>query len=466
MKIFFLTTIIILSVSFIATAQNAGDVSTLSKSQGGQRILNYFAAFNSGDEQKLRTFFEENIAAESLKQRPVEPRLAFQKQVKDNLQAVEIKQVLSITETEAKVLAQAKTGKWVAYSFAFENQPSQKLLGLRLDDTSAPTDKKSPVDNSPLTRPEALKNVEGLFDELSKTDQFSGVVLIAQKDQPLFSKAYGLSDKEANVPNKIDTKFNLGSINKTFTRVAIGQLVQQGKISFDDTLAKFLPDYPNAEAAKKITIRHLITMTSGIGDFYGDKFLATSKQFRKNSDFIPLFAGQPLAFEPGAGNLYSNGGYILLGAVIEKVTGMSYYDYVRENIFKPAGMTETESFETDKLPVNTARGYTERNTKDRIINTSRLAARGSAAGGGYSTAIDLLKFSLCLQSGKLVIPDDNGQPQKEAALGIAGGSDGVNGLLLVSGRTGYTVIILSNYDPPSAEKPGEQVRDLLRRIKE
>ena len=164
-------------------------------------------------------------------------------------------------------------------------------------------------------------------------------------DKPIFEKAYGLANKETNTPNKTDTKFNLGSINKIFTRIAIGQLVQQGKISFDDKLGKYLPDYPNKDAAEKVTIRHLVTMKSGIGDFFGDKFTAMPKdKLRKNSDFIPLFADKPLAFEPGTNEQYSNGGYILLGAIIEKVSGKSYYDYVRENIFKPAGMIEYRFF--------------------------------------------------------------------------------------------------------------------------
>ena len=154
-------------------------------------------------------------------------------------------------------------------------------------------------------------------------------------DKPIFSKAYGLASKENKTPNNPDTKFNLGSINKIFTRIAIGQLVQQGKISFDDKLGKYLPDYPNRDAAEKVTIRHLITMKSGIGDFFGEKFVRCRRiNCRKNSDFIPLFADKPLAFEPGTKEQYSNGGYILLGAIIEKVTGKSYYDYVRENIFK------------------------------------------------------------------------------------------------------------------------------------
>ncbi len=315
---------------------------------------------------------------------------------------------------------------------------------------------------------EFISTVEKYLNDRFSDNLFSGVVLIAKDDKPIFHRAYGFANRETKTANKTDTKFNLGSINKIFTRIAIGQLVAAGKVSFDDKLGKFLPDYPNKDAREKVTIRHLVTMKSGIGDFFGEKFIAMPKaKLRKNSDFIPLFADKPLAFEPGTNEQYSNGGYILLGAIIEKISGKNYYDYVRENIFKPAGMMNTDSFEADKLPANTANGYTKRNPKNELLNNADTRPfRGSAAGGGYSNAEDLLKFSSAVKSGKLIIPDDDGQPRKGSGLGSAGGSDGINALLLINGQTNYTIIVLSNYDPPSAEKVGEQIRDWTKQIKD
>jgi CubicO group peptidase (beta-lactamase class C family) len=208
-------------------------------------------------------------------------------------------------------------------------------------------------------------------------------------------------------------------------------------------------------------------MKSGIGDVFNDKFDALREKLRANNDYLPLFVNNPLAFEPGTKQAYSNGGYVLLGAIIEKVSGKSYYEYVRENIFKPAGMTSTESFEFDKMPANSAEGYTKRGTSGKWTNNiGTRPARGSAAGGGYSTAEDLLKFSLALQSRKLFVPDENGQPQKDVMTGVAGGADGINAMLAVNGQTGHTIIVLSNYDPPSATKIGTQLRDWLRQIKQ
>ena len=466
MKAIFLT-IMMISAGLSIFAQNT-DVAVLSKTEKGKRILGYFAAFNSGDETRLKNFFLENVAEESLKQRPVEPRLAFHRQLRSDLQSLEIRQIVSLSDSEIKLLVQGKTGNWASYSFRFETAAPYKMLGWMVEPAEEPESPEKNKYKAPATRAELVSTLETYLGEQAAAGSFSGVVLVAKDDQPIFSKAYGSANRETKTPNNPETKFNLGSINKTFTRVAIGQLVKAGKISFDDKLGKYLPDYPNAAAREKVTIRHLVTMKSGIGDFFGEKFMAMPKEkLRKNSDFIPLFADQTLAFEPGTNQQYSNGGYILLGAIIEKVTGQSYYEYVRENIFKIAGMNATDSFESDKLPENTALGYTRRNPKGEWVNNARFQPfRGSAAGGGYSNAADLLKYSIALKSGKLTVPDDDGVPRKDPSLGIAGGSDGVNGILLVNAQTGYTIIVLSNLDPPSAEKVGGQIRDWTKQIKE
>lgn len=469
MRILFFSSLIFLISATVFGQQT--DLSKLTESEGGRRILEYFKAFNSGDEQKLKDFFLENLTADSLKQRPVEPRLEFHRQVREDNQNLELKEVVSIdikNDVVVKLLVRGKNGGWLNYTFYFEKDSPQKLSGWQIEQTDAPQKEQKINSEPPKNKAELISTIENYVNQQVSEDKFSGVVLVAKDDKAIFEKAYGFADKENKIPNNLETKFNLGSINKVFTQIAIGQLVQQGKISFDDKLGKFLPDYPNKEAAEKVTIRHLVTMKSGVGDFFGQKFDKTPKdKFRKNSDFIPLFAENPLAFEPGTKDQYSNGGYILLGAIIEKVTGKSYYDYVRENIFKPLEMTNTDSFETDKMPANTANGYFRENPKgDWKNNINTRPFRGSSAGGGYSNAVDLLKFSIGLKGRKIFIPDSDGNPRKDAGLGIAGGSVGINGILLVNPQSGYTVIVLSNYDPPSAEKMGTQIRDWIKQVKD
>ncbi|MGH7675353.1 MAG: serine hydrolase domain-containing protein, partial [Gemmatimonadales bacterium] len=193
---------------------------------------------------------------------------------------------------------------------------------------------------SPAADSQRIARVVAQLDSLARATEFSGVVLLAHGSTPVVERSYGLADRAAKRPNTIDTRFNLGSINKFFTATAIRQLAAQGKLALGDTLIRLLPDYPTADVARRVTIRQLLEHRSGIG---GNIFEApsgkTRADLRRNQDFLELFATAPLQFEPGSKQRYSNAGYVVLGAVIERVSGMSYYDYVREHIFRPAGMT-------------------------------------------------------------------------------------------------------------------------------
>jgi CubicO group peptidase (beta-lactamase class C family)/predicted aspartyl protease len=271
------------------------------------------------------------------------------------------------------------------------------------------------------------------------TGNFSGVVLLAQDGKPVLLKAWGAN-------NKNDTKFNLGSINKIFTQVAIGQLAQAGKLGLDDNVRKHLPDYPSP-IADRITIRQLIEHRSGMGDFFGPEYLATPPaKIRKLSDYLPLFVNKPLEFEPGTDQRYSNAGFIVLGLIIERESGRSYYDFVRDHIFKPAGMKDTDSYAIDEKVPNRATALTKH-------ESTELPGRGSSAGGGYSTAGDLLRFAQALRSGKLLDEKWTGwvfRDDKQRKLAIAGGSPGVNAVMLIGSP--YALVVLSNLDPPAAEQ--------------
>src|SRR3954469_5851713 len=194
---------------------------------------------------------------------------------------------------------------------------------------------------------------------MSRSGDFSGVVVLAKSGKPVFQRAYGMADRETSRPNDLETAFNLGSINKVFTQTAIMQLVAAGKLSLDSTLAKCWPDYPNREVAGKVSIRQLLRHTSGIGgNIFGIPATGKRNDVRRLRDYLPLFVNEPLKFEPGTSNAYSNAGYVVLGLLVERLSGQNYYDYVREHIFVPAGMTRTGSFAVDSLPPNTAIGYT------------------------------------------------------------------------------------------------------------
>ncbi len=304
---------------------------------------------------------------------------------------------------------------------------------------------------------DVASSIRTIADKAAAEDRFSGVVMLAKDGEPVLTRAYGSADAEHKTPNRPDTKFNLGSINKIFTQVAIGQLAQAGKLSMNDTLRKHLPDYPSP-VADKITIQQLIDHKSGLGDFFGPEFMKSPNSIRKLSDYLPLFASKPLLFEPGADQRYSNAGFIVLGLIIERESGQSYYDYVRDHIFKPAGMTDTESYAIDAKVSNLATGLTKRGPdgplEHRRSNARMQPGRGSSAGGGYSTAQDLLRFARALSSEKLLSKEWTDWVFHEKGTGrslaIAGGSPGVNAFLSINSP--YTLVILSNYDPPSAEE--------------
>ena len=285
-----------------------------------------------------------------------------------------------------------------------------------------------------------VRALGGYLDALVARDLFSGTVLVAHNGKPLFFKSYGMANKEWSVPNTNDTKYNLGSINKFFTGMALRQLRDAGKIDFDKTLRTYLPDY-SSPIADRITIKQLMEMRSGLGDFFGPEYQATPKNsLRTLADYLPLFVNKPLLFEPGAQQRYSNAGYIVLGLVIEKLSGVSYYDYVREHIFKPAGMTSTDSYTPDEVVPRRAIGYDEGHS-----NIYTLPGRGSSAGGGYSTAEDLLRFVMTLP--------------KEDGLGIGGGAPGINAAVESGGD--WQIIVLANYSPPAAEEVASNVRKML-----
>jgi CubicO group peptidase (beta-lactamase class C family) len=419
----------------------------------------YVEAFDSGVPGEMRTFFLAHFAASALKETPVEQRLVRFRGAKAQLKSLEIQRVVSELPLQASILAKAGSGEFVLLKGIVEKMPPHGLLSIAIDLVDDP-------DNIIVPEPKADEKefaaaVTGFLDAETKADEFSGVVLIAKDARVLFHEAYGLADRDQKVPNRKDTKFNLGSINKNFTRVAIHQLARQGKLGLDDPIKKLLPDYPNPQAAEKVTVRHLLNMTSGIGDFFGDRYDATPKEkIRALRDYLPFFADKPLEFEPGTSNKYSNGGYIVLGLIIEKVSGVDYYTYVRENIFKPCGMADTDAYPRDAGTPNLAHGYTregEAAGSPRVLNFATLPGRGSSAGGGYSTATDLLKYIQALKDNTIYLPDAaNG-------LGIAGGAPGINSVIEWDPRSGYAVIVLTNLDPPTAGQAARRIVSWLPR---
>jgi len=306
--------------------------------------------------------------------------------------------------------------------------------------------------------------------ELAGRDEFAGAVLVARHGEILLERAWGLADREAGTRNTPETKFRLGSMNKMFTAVATLQLVEAGELALDDTIGEHLPDYPNEDVAAKVTVRHLLTHTGGTGDIFGPEFDQNRLKLREHGDYVKLYGSRGLLHEPGERFEYSNYGFVLLGALIEAVSGESYYDYVDEHLFRPAGMTATGSLpESEEVPQR-AVGYMKPfGAPSWTPNTDWLPWRGTAAGGGYSTVGDLLRFAEALSSGKLISSASLSaatRPHLQGygygfgmqgtgrlrGYGHGGGAPGMNGELLIFPGLGYVVVCLSNLDPPAASE--------------
>jgi CubicO group peptidase (beta-lactamase class C family) len=425
----------------------------------GRTLGKFLAAFNTGKLDAMKQFHRESGGDEG----NADQDMGFYQQSG----GLTLHSLLKSSDHEITVLVQTKNGgNWMSFQIGVERSAPHPITDIRIQQSQAPGEKTAEQSAAPKPRSgkpseaELGRELNALLDKAVAADSFSGVVMLARGDRPVYQRAVGLADKTKNEPNRVDTKFNLGSINKVFTQVAIQQLVEAGKLSLDDKLGRYLPDYPNTDAREKVTIRHLVNMQSGIGDFFGPKFQATPKhKIRAINDYLPLFASEPLKFEPGTSRAYSNGGYLVLGAIIEKVTGRSYYDYVREHIYKPAGMSNTDSYESDAAVPNLARGYTRRGDQAGQLtdNVNTRPGRGSSAGGGYSTADDLLKFSAAIRGNKLLSAENS---RKFMGLGAAGGAPGINAVFDLEAE-GYTIIVLSNYDPPSAEDLSQKIRELV-----
>lgn len=316
---------------------------------------------------------------------------------------------------------------------------------------------------APIAEAELLRRTATLLDSVSAKGEFSGVVVIARNGNAVFQRAYGMADRETSRRNTTETAFNLGSINKIFTATAIRQLAADGKVHLDSALIKYLPDYPNPDVARKVTLRQLMTFRSGIGgDIFGVPASGRRHDITHNRDYLPLFVKEPLQFEPGTQQRYSNAGYIILGLVVEAVSGEDYYRYVQRHIYEPAGMTHTAAYFADSLPASVALGYTRNEGASSVSpqdaglrrNTELLPGRGSAAGGGYSTAQDLLRFAEAMR--KKTVP---GAPP--GGIGAAGGAPGINAMLETDLAGGYDVVVLANLDPPAAERVARTIRGWL-----
>jgi CubicO group peptidase (beta-lactamase class C family) len=457
----------------------------------GQRTKRLLEALESGKRERIQAFVKENFGDSFLEAIPLERHLEICARFATETGGVVPTEIVSASETSLRLIAEAKKGGGsYRVVVGVEAAKPHKITGVGFGPTE-PWElvQAPPIPKGSLSNAQIAAWMEDYLGRLSRADAFSGTVLLAHRDTVFFTKAVGLASRAWNQPNRLDTKFNLGSMNKMFTAVAIAQLVEQGKVSLDDTIDKHLPDYPNREAAQQVTVRHLLSHTSGLADYFNDKFVKASRdRFRTVEDYFPLFADEPLQFKPGVRFRYSNAGFVVLGAIVQKASGKDYFDYVLEHVYKPAGMVNTDAYELDADVPNLAVGYTRgRGGKPgapAVRNNIFLhVIKGGPAGGGYSTVEDLHRFASALREGKLIRPetlrqwttpgDKNNsyafgfavyQPSGPKVIGHSGGFPGISASLRVDLDGGYTAAVLSNMD--GGTRPVEvRLQELLARAK-
>jgi D-alanyl-D-alanine carboxypeptidase len=344
-------------------------------------------------------------------------------------------------------------------SFVRESPTADRLQ--RLDYRALPMSSQS----------QALAALDSFASRLAAADKFSGVIGIAKGGMTLFAKAWGLADRENKIPVTPDTLFLLASQGKMFTAVGVLQLVEAKKVALEDPIGRYLTNYPNAEVAQKVTVRDLLTHQGGTGEMglLGPQDVESRGTVHSIGDIIKLNGARGPVFPPGSKFEYSNYGFVLLGALIQKVSGQGYYDYVQQHIFGPAGMTHT-GYPLRGHMEGVAIGYTSEEGGGLRPSMDLLPWRGTPAGGGVSTMGDELRFVEALNAGKLLSKSMLAEATRKQAKhygygfivssdivpywGHGGNAPGTDCVLDYYPITGVTFVCLSNRDPIVCDRLG------------
>lgn len=328
-----------------------------------------------------------------------------------------------------------------------------------------------PAHASEPTR-ESLARLDGYAHGLAKAERFAGVVLVARHGRVLLHRAYGLSDEQADAPNRLDTRFNIASAGKMFTAVAVLQLVASRKLSLDTTVGEVLTDYPEPTVARSVTVRQLLTHTGGVGDLaiFGADRADVRDRLRTVDDMVALHATRPPEFQPGSAQRYGNFGHVILGRIVEVASGQAFDQYIAQHVFAPAGMQKTGSVPCVAPDTDIARGYATVDGQ-RVSNCRTQPLKGFPAGGQVATAGDLLRFVNALRQGRLLAPAlfrdatrthrefmglgffatgyGPAVPLRDFRWGHGGSSDGACADVRTYPLTGESIIVLSNRDAPA-----------------
>jgi D-alanyl-D-alanine carboxypeptidase len=391
--------LLLLVAPVLPTPAHAQDTSSALVRRRGEA---FGEAMKAGDSASLQAFATDNLSSSFAKEGRT---AAFAKTMEDNLS-----EIGSIVAYSVRVLpsgrvvfvyCKTKPGNWFNFQFRADPEDDYRLQLVFRAMAMEPMERPA----MPLESPEAQAWLETFRKTIDRQNPFSGVIEVQRADKNVYRLVEGMANVATKTPVAPDTRFNMASGSKMFTAVAVLQLAQAGKLSLDDTLSMRLPEFPERDYARQVTVRQLLTHTAGAGDYWDDEYEKNWGSITETQQMLP-YVLRHLGETPIGEYSYSNSGYILLGLVIEAASGQSYYDYVRDHIFLPAGMSATgyplrsDSLKSDAVPYEPEidGGATKVGTYVPAV----LGVRGTSAGGASTTAGDLFRFADALRGGRLL----------------------------------------------------------------
>jgi CubicO group peptidase (beta-lactamase class C family) len=477
-------------VTGTATAQAPPyrDTTEIPATPAYQRALELVELINADDAARIRAYVNEAFAPEFLAAAPLEEHVRTLRGFYWDSAGFDVHAARSYEparpETDAVLIVRNRTTEgWQAFVLSVEPSPPHRIVAAELLPARLPSDlpPAARLDEAGVAR-----ELGAYVDRLAARDRFSGTLLLAKDGRVLLTKAHGLANRDFRAPINLDTRFNLGSMNKMLTAVAVAQLAEQGMLDFTDPISRYLDaSWLPQEILDAVSVEQLLTHTSGLGSHFNDVYDRSSRLlFRQVDDYKPLVRGDTLAFAPGSSWRYSNTGFLLLGAIVEKASGQDYFAYIREHVTGPAGMTSTDCYELDRVNESLAVGYERQQGPAGITWRNNIfdhVLRGGPAGGGYSTVGDLLRFDQALRAGRLLKPEmlarvwraypEHNSPGYGYGFGIqttpagrwvghSGGFTGISAYLGMYLDEGYTVAVLSN-ESEGASPVHERARQLI-----
>ena len=496
-----LASAVLLAFAFGAAA--AQDAMPSAERAAEKRAVAYLDALATGDSERALAALEQQFDPAWLERDDAPDWTELSAKLARGCAGMQVHRILFEDGARLVVEAEGSEGGSRRFEFGFRLVEPHFLFGIAVQRGGGGPGSGLPALELPTDDAKAVDAaLHEYLSALAAKDGFSGVVGIAYDGEPRFRRAYGLADRTHEIPNRVTTRFDVGSITKDFTKLAIARLWIDGQLTPDDSIGTHLPDYPNADVARTVTIRQLLDHSAGIPDIFNERFFESAKRlYRTATDYFPLFAEEPLDFEPGTESRYSNGGYEILGAIIEAASGMPYEAYVSKIVFEPAGMTSSGFFARDDVVPDVAMGYTTKGRSGPVplhANLFHLPVKGSPSGGSFSPIDDLLAFDRALR-GHTLTPEpftrwllggplpgagalaearragaqtsgaipagDGAAPSLAGSMDgvgtiMAGGAPGVNSSIQIEGP--WTVIVLANLDPPIATGLGERISNALR----